>query len=523
MKDPAGVLDRAEELLRHAYPSSKPWSFARAGAFLIIRGDRNTREWFMLEHLLDTGCPQQESCRSSISSVASQPGDEEVASRLLAFLESIEDDGTGGQSAEVRSCGCAATDYSAGHLREKHFLDARGAQILSAWLAGREPRRLLGRLGAPVRESSRFELLVHEELVCHAVAPSCDQCPLVSFCATGVDRVRSSDRPAVIDLFGGVGGLGLGFEGAGFRIALSVEFERNAAQTYRLNHPGVPVIERDVATVGLGEVEEFVGLDHEVSSISAGPPCQGYSAAGKRDPTSPLNNLYKQVSRIAALARAKSIVIENVPGVRKVSGVSFEDRIQRSLHRSGYRAGAPRLLCAADFGVPQSRRRLIYLGIRSDLVSSSVKPDYSISTDHFQRSPSRRTVESALSDLPELHAGEGTERAMHAGSMVYNHVAMRHSERVIEKIAAIEPGGGPISYRRLDRNLARTLVAGHRAMPVHPWLDRTITVREAARIQGFPDDYIFAGPRANQPLQVANAVPPRLALAVAMAALRAAR
>ena len=100
------------------------------------------------------------------------------------------------------------------------------------------------------------------------------------------------------------------------------------------------------------------------------------------------------------------------------------------------------------------------------------------------------------------------------GTLLTNSATMRHSQRVVDKIAEIEPGKGPISYRRLERDLARTLVAGHRALPVHPWLDRTISVREAARIQGFPDSYVFCGPRSNQPLQVANAVPPPVAEAL---------
>src|SRR5205085_994280 len=101
-----------------------------------------------------------------------------------------------------------------------------------------------------------------------------------------------------------------------------------------------------------------------------------------------------------------------------------------------------------------------------------------------------------------------------------NASTMAHSHGVIEKIRKIKPGQGPISYRRLEADLARTLIAGHRAMPVHPWLHRTISVREAAVIQGFPDSYLFAGTRANQPLQVANAVPPPLARAIAEHLLR---
>jgi DNA (cytosine-5)-methyltransferase 1 len=118
----------------------------------------------------------------------------------------------------------------------------------------------------------------------------------------------------------------------------------------------------------------------------------------------------------------------------------------------------------------------------------------------------------------ELEVPAGTSAdplVLRDGSLLANASTMSHSAKVIRKIKAIKPGTGPISYRRLEPDLARTLVAGHRALPVHPWLDRTISVREAARIQGFPDEYVFCGPRAEQPLQVANAVPPPLASAVA--------
>ena len=130
--------------------------------------------------------------------------------------------------------------------------------------------------------------------------------------------------------------------------------------------------------------------------------------------------------------------------------------------------------------------------------------------------PHTATLIEQLQDLPNLGPGEGSERFLLSnGSVVLNSTAMKHSPKVVAKIKAIPSGGGPISYRRLDGDVARTLVAGHRALPVHPTEHRTITVREAARIQGFPDTYFFCGPRASQPLQVANAVPPALARAVA--------
>jgi DNA (cytosine-5)-methyltransferase 1 len=126
------------------------------------------------------------------------------------------------------------------------------------------------------------------------------------------------------------------------------------------------------------------------------------------------------------------------------------------------------------------------------------------------------TLTEVLSALPELPHSTDAEYLIHDGRPYYNMSTMRHSQRVVDKIAKILPGGGPISYRRLESHEARTLIAGHRAMPVHPRLHRTISVREAAVIQGFPLDYVFCGPKAEQPLQVANAVPPPMAKAVAI-------
>jgi DNA (cytosine-5)-methyltransferase 1 len=126
------------------------------------------------------------------------------------------------------------------------------------------------------------------------------------------------------------------------------------------------------------------------------------------------------------------------------------------------------------------------------------------------------SLETTLTGHLEVDSGVVAEyRVEPDGTVLLNASTMAHSPKVIRKIAAIESGKGPISYRRLERSAARTLVAGHRALPVHPWLNRTISVREAARIQGFPDGYVFCGSRANQPLQVANAVPPPVAQALA--------
>ena len=401
-------------------------------------------------------------------------------------------------------------------------------------------RRILGRLGivddkpgkpnhddfeVAIPKAARVRLHVnlvhHGRAVCRESAPRCESCPLISFCVTGRSKVASiTGRDSVIDLFGGAGAMGLGFKQAGFRIAAAVEIERHAAQTYRLNHPGVPVFETSVEDV-TGEVLRswLPGLDVP-AVVMAGPPCQGYSVAGARTIGDRRNRLFQHVSRLARELGARSVLIENVPGVRRVNGVRYTERITASLQRAGFATWKhPAILRASDFGVSQNRRRLFFVGVRPGIAMPDVpipthvppgvaKPDQALA--HTV------TLIERLWDLPNLGPGEGSERLqLSDGRVVLNSTAMKHSPKVVTKIKAIPPGGGPISYRRLEDDVARTLIAGHRALPVHPTQHRAITVREAARIQGFPDTYFFCGPRASQPLQVANAVPPALARAVA--------
>ena len=369
-------------------------------------------------------------------------------------------------------------------------------------------------------------LMIHSRVVCSDPEPRCVSCPLVSFCETGRSRVMSQHGNATaVDLFGGAGALGLGFRCAGFSIVAAVEIDRDAAQTYRLNHPGVPVLEASVEDVTADGLQAWLPTLAAPSTVIAGPPCQGYSAAGSRDVGDRRNLLFRHVGRLARRLAARSVVIENVPGLRRVNGVTYTDKITASLRRSGYRTWKrPVALRASSFGVPQNRQRLFFVGVKRgielpELPVPTHAPYESDAIDsRLQRTPS---LAERLEDLPHLAPGEGAERLrLPDGRVVLNSRAMAHSPSVVAKIKAIPAGGGPISYRRLESDVARTLVAGHRALPVHPDQGRTITVREAARIQGFPDDYFFCGPRSTQPLQVANAVPPALSEAVARQMLK---
>jgi DNA (cytosine-5)-methyltransferase 1 len=313
--------------------------------------------------------------------------------------------------------------------------------------------------------------------------------------------------------------MGLGFREAGYRIVAAVEHDRHAAQTYRANNSGVPVLEADVTKLSARTLRRFAPAMRKLDAILAGPPCQGYSAAGAREPSDPRNQMFRHVGRLASELKAKIVVFENVPGLLRVNGIGFLERILNSLRAHRYRAAAY-LLTACDFGVPQNRRRYFIVGKHASLggVVSAPNPTHRLRGNSTRAElPVTPTVLETLQNLPALAAGVTAEYYIHGdGSTLLNGSTMAHSERVVAKIELIKSGRGPISYRRLEGDLARTLVAGHRALPVHPTLHRTMSVREAARIQGFPDTYVFCGPKAEQPLQVANAVPPPVARALGL-------
>jgi DNA (cytosine-5)-methyltransferase 1 len=404
---------------------------------------------------------------------------------------------------------------------------------------------------AKYRQRLHINLIHHGRAYCKARSPRCDSCPLISFCASGRTRMANTKRdaeshtsrrprkpttkPVAIELFAGGGGLGEGFTRAGFDIAIAVELDRAAAQTYRLNHPGTVVLEADATKITAEDLVALAPRAADPAAIIAGPPCQGYSAAGKRQAADGKNSLYTAVVELAKALRPRFVAIENVPGLRSVEGKSFVETINTALTGAGYNS-REHLLRACDFGVPQLRRRLLFLAQRADLGTApeAPKPTHCPGKHCSKKcgdDPGSRcgldptkTVLDVLEDLPTLASGQIAEYlVLDDGFVLLNGSTMDHSPRVITKIKAITPGSGPISYRRLHPDMARTIVAGHRALPVHPSLHRTLSVREAARIQGFNDDHVFCGSRSQQPLQVANAVPPPLAEAVALELLNTSR
>ncbi len=345
----------------------------------------------------------------------------------------------------------------------------------------------------------------------------------------------------VIDLFAGAGGLSQGFELADFNVAAHIEFDRWACETLRKNFCS-HVIENDIAKVDPAELVESIG---NVDIIIGGPPCQGFSIVGKsklrslgRHRSDPRNRLYKQFVRFVYTIRPKAFVMENVPGILRHDSGKTAQKIIKHFEALGYSVTFHKLV-AAHYGVPQTRQRVFFVGIRAG-------GDFEMPRQILPAV----TAGDALSDLPHLRAGQGTEQMMYnkpaktvyqrmmrgRSSFVFNHVARSYSKKDLRIFSLMKQGmkyyqipnrlkryrddSFKDKYRRIVSSKPSWTVVAHLQkdgyMYIHPRQDRTITVREAARLQSFPDKFVFCGPMTQQFKQVGNAVPPLMAKAVAL-------
>lgn len=376
-----------------------------------------------------------------------------------------------------------------------------------------------------------------------------------------------------IDLFAGAGGLSEGLSQAGFHSLFANEIVPVYASTYARNHVGAKVATDDIRALNADAIRDELGLvKGELSLLAGGPPCQGFSInAPVRSKDDHRNHLFKEYLRFVSAFMPKVVLIENVPGL-----VSFEKgetlhAILEALANLGYGADV-RILGAAYYGVPQMRWRTIIIGFRgaelpegafpSPIYHAPIRPNFTSTFDgkSLVCTPSSNTdarfttVHEAIGDLPVLKCGERGEsvkayacepfsdfqRALRVGSAgVYNHESPALSKQNIERMSYIKPGGNwtdiPFDllpkgmqrarksdhtkrYGRVEKNgLASTILTKcdpHWGAFIHYDQDRSFTVREAARIQSFPDHYIFNGSMAEQFAQVGNAVPPLLAKAI---------
>jgi len=334
-----------------------------------------------------------------------------------------------------------------------------------------------------------------------------------------------------VSFFTGIGGLMLGFQNAGIRTIASYDMKNSVERNLRVNFQSVPHFRADVSQLELSEIRDQIG-DAPVDVVFGGPPCQGFSIFGRRRFVNTKNHRPEDDERnevslkyieLAIGLRPKVIFLENVKGFVSTSrgDTTYAALIEERLQASGYKPEYKVVNCA-DYGVPQARERLILVACRNDLVFEWPEPKYFLEPKSWQRR--YQTVGDVVSDLMDITSH----------SDKFSHVPMNHKELVVERYKLIPEGGRlPESglpeglrkgyrsdnvknyshvYKRLSMSApATTMVPGHNAFPVHPLLNRTLTVREAARIQTFPDWMRFTGTRQQQCTLVGNAVPPLLA------------
>lgn len=336
-----------------------------------------------------------------------------------------------------------------------------------------------------------------------------------------------------IDLFCGAGGLSLGFQQAGFNIIVGVDNEPAALETFEYNHKGSVGLNADLSQQETFDLILKTAGDKKIDVIIAGPPCQGFSLTGPRNFDDPRNKLYLAVIEMVKQYQPKGFIIENVPGMATMYNGQVKDEVLRRFDEMGYNI-ACQILKACDYGVPQMRKRLVFMGVRKDIGEPHFpEPSFGPETDRPYR-----TCRDAISDLPtrETELGENSDsynrpaiteyQQLMRGdcSVLSNHVATNHKQFVKETIALVPEGGNykdlpegvgesrkfNMAWTRLNGNApARTVDTGHRNL-FHYELNRVPTVRESARIQSFPDNFVFKGTRTKQERQVGNAVPPLL-------------
>ena len=405
MTDTGAVVDRVDELLEAQYRSGDLGNLSDVLAetvyILLSRQTRETvyqRVYRDLRKRFPTWEKLLRARSSTIERVIRPAGfGQQRSAQLRDLLREVDRTnrelrvgpyGKGGGDLTLEFLRNWSKDAAEAFLEKLPGIGPKSARCVLAYALGEyrfavdtHARRILGRLGivedkpgkpnhdaceAAIPKAARIRLhmnLVHHgRAVCRESAPRCGSCSLISFCETGRSKVASTaGHVAVVDLFGGAGAMGLGFEQAGFHIAAAVEIERHAAQTYRLNHPGVPVLEAPVEDINGDVLRSWLPGFDAPAVVMAGPPCQGYSAAGARTIGDHRNFLFRHVSRLARELRARSVLIENVPGVRRVNGVTYTQRITASLRRAGYATWKqPATLRASDFGgFPESTTPLL--------------------------------------------------------------------------------------------------------------------------------------------------------------------
>ena len=307
------------------------------------------------------------------------------------------------------------------------------------------------------------------------------------------------------DLFCGAGGMAKGFEIAGFNQLCGMDWFKEAAMTYKhnFNHP---LIEGDITNPEVKS--EFIDTIKKqlngkpLTVLSGGFPCQGFSMSGSRIVEDERNSLYKDMLEIINELQPEFVVAENVKGLRSMLGGMVEDKIVKDIGNMGYRVNVT-VLNSADYYVPQKRERVIFIANRIN--KTNYHPGPLIKPDSYI------TTKQAIEDLIMVDDDKD-----------FNHLRTKHSDDMKQRLSSVLEGESLYenysdSWKKCPWNDAScTIKENHGGVNIHPVESRVITVREMARLQSFPDDFIFKGPKSKQMVQVGNAVPPLLAKAIGL-------
>ncbi len=337
----------------------------------------------------------------------------------------------------------------------------------------------------------------------------------------------------VIDMFCGCGGLSLGFIQSGYNVLLGIDKEESALVTFRESHNGAKGMNIDLFDDNfVNEIENAIG-DETVDVIVGGPPCQGFSLTGPRDENDERNKLYLSVYKAVKHFEPKAFLIENVPGMATMYKGKTKEHIIKLFTDLGYNVNFD-ILLAADYGVPQMRRRAFFVGLKNDMFEF---PERTHTPENYI------TCGDAISDLPTLESDLGSEDVEYSSipttdyqklmrrncNVIHNHIGTNHTEHVKNVISQVPEGGnhkdlppGVGDSRKFNeawtryhsKKPSKTIDTGHRNH-FHYKFNRVPTIRENARLQSFPDNFKFYGTKTQQNRQVGNAVPPLLAQALA--------
>jgi DNA (cytosine-5)-methyltransferase 1 len=314
------------------------------------------------------------------------------------------------------------------------------------------------------------------------------------------------------DLFCGAGGMAKGFEMAGFNQVCGLDWFKEAGMTYKENfsHPLIEgdITQRDIKDKFINTVKEKLN-GKNLTVLSGGFPCQGFSMSGNRIVEDKRNSLYKDMLEIISELQPEFIVAENVKGLRSMLKGKVEDKIKADIRKLGYVVNVT-VLNSADYYVPQKRERIIFIANR--IGKKNFHPAPLLESDSYI------TTKEAIGDLVKLK-----------DNPKFNHVRTKHNDDMKERLAKVPEGKSLYdkysdSWKKCPWNEAScTIKENHGGVNIHPIEPRVITVREMARLQSFPDSFIFKGTKSKQMVQIGNAVPPLLAKAIALSIKRTLR